>query len=308
MRRPLALFVAFVAAPAVALAADAPELPKPPTTPLPAFENPLHDAEVGETCLYKVREPGNDDGWVRYFEERVLARRRLSAGDPELMGHAERVLVETIETNAEGTKEFGVINDATRWRDADPKLILPGTATFVAEKQKDELVYLGGTPPTKAVRTTRRVIEYPAMNERPDGAKTQLQIWFSHDVPVLGRAKQFPSVRDGERLAISWDKQLAADVCAKRAERYPDEELLAKQREKKAKEAEATPPVPPTPPTAEPGMGGEKPAEPAPAAPAAPTAPTAPDAPDAPTAPDAPRAPETPRAPDAPGSGGSSGD
>lgn len=257
MRRLLALLVASVAAPALALAADAPELPKPPTTPLPAFENPLHDAEVGETCFYKVREPGNDDGWVRYFEERVLARRRLSAEERELMGHEERVLVETIETNAEDTKEFGVINDATRWRDADPKLILPGTAKFVAEKQKDEIVYVGGTPPTKAVRTTRRVVEYPAMNERPDGAKTQLQIWFSHDVPVLGRAKQFPSVRDGERIAVSWDKKLAVDVCAKRAERYPDEEVAAKVREKKAKETEPAPTAPEAPMAPDaPGMAG----------------------------------------------------
>jgi hypothetical protein len=271
MRRPLASLLAFVVAPALALAADAPELPKPPTTPLPAFENPLHDAEVGETCLYKVREPGNDDGWVRYFEERVLARKRLSDADRALLGHGDRVLVETIETNAEGTKEFGVINDATRWRDADPAFVLPGNAKFVREKQKDEIVYCGGTPPTKAVRATKRVIEYPTMNERPDGPKTQLQIWFSHDVAVLGRAKQFPSVRDGERVALSWDKRLPADVCAKRAERYADEELLAKQREKKEKDAAAAPFAPP----AEPAMEGEKPAEPAMdgGAPAAPTAP-----------------------------------
>ncbi len=269
MRRPLALTLALVVAPALAFAADAPELPKPPTTPLPKFDNPLHDAEVGETCFYKVREPGNDDGWVRYFEERVLARKHLSDADKALLGHGDRVLVETIETNADGTKEFGVINDATRWRDADEALALPGSMKFVKEKQKDELVYCGGTPPTKAVRATRRVIEFPAMAERPDGAKTQLQIWFSHDVPVLGRAKQFPSIRDGERLAISWDKKLPADVCAKRAERYPDEELLAKQREKKEKDASAAPPVPPAEPAmeggekpAEPAMDGEKPAEP----------------------------------------------
>lgn len=267
MRRTLAVVLAFAAAPAFVLAADAPELPKPPTTPLPTFENPLHDAEVGETCFYKVREPGNDDGWVRYFEERVLARKRLSEADRALMGHTERVLVETIETNADNSKEFGVINDATRWRDADPALILPKTARFVADKQKDEVVYVGGPPPTKAVRSTKRVIELPAMHERPDGAKTLLQIWFSHDVPVLGRAKQFPSVRDGERVAISWDRKLPSDVCAKRAEHYADEELIAKVREAKEKAK----PDEPAPATPEPAMDGEKPGEkpgePAPKAP-----------------------------------------
>lgn len=213
-----------------ARAADAPAAPKPPTTPLPAFENPLHDAEIGETCLYKVREPGKDDGWVRYFEERVLARRRVDG--------EERVLVETIETDATGTKEFSVVSDASRWRDGSPTLVLPPNARFLKDREREEVLLVGGPPETHAVRTVRRVVEYPTRHDQPDGPKTQLTIWFSHDVPVLGRAKQFPAVRNGERVVVSWEKRLPADVCAARAEGYRDEEMLAKERERKKKEAE----------------------------------------------------------------------
>lgn len=234
MRRLLAaLAVVALALPALVRAQDALTEPPPtPTTPLPAFDNPLFDAEVGETCLYKVREPGTDDGWMLWFEERVLART------------AKRVLVETIKTDKTGTKDFGVDNTATRWWDVQEGLTIPTGWTHEKAKDKDELLYLGGPPPTHAVRTTKRHIEGPADPSKPDGVKLRIQTWFSHDVPVRGIAKRFPAQREGERVAVSWSKRLPPQECAKRAERYPDDEG----------KSGATSPTAPTAPS-EPAMG-----------------------------------------------------
>jgi hypothetical protein len=238
MRRTPLLALALAAAiPGAVFAADAPsaEAPKPPTTTLPTFANPLHDAEIGETCLFKVHELGNDDGWVLYFEERVLARKK------------DRVLVETMKTDATGTKDFGIDAPSTGWRDAPETIPLPPGWHFLDAKAKDEVVLLGGPPPTKAVRARHCFIEYPAVPEKPDGAKLVRQVWYSHDIPVNGRAKQFPSIRDGERVAIAWDKKLSPEECARRAERFPD-------LEDKSANPAPTAPAMDEPPMGEPGM------------------------------------------------------
>lgn len=252
MRRTLvALFAAALALPALVRAQDGPGEPPPtPTTPLPKFDNPLFDAEVGETCLYKVREPGTDDGWVLWFEERVLART------------AKRVLVETVKTDKTGTKDFGVDNTATRWWDVQEGLTIPPGWTHEKSKDKDELLYLGGPPPTHAVRTTKRHIEGPTDPSKPDGLKTRIQTWFSHDVAVRGIAKRFPAQRDGERVAVAWSKRLPAEECARRAERYPDLEAKAGSSSPTAPSAPSEPGMD-EPGMAEPGMDEPGMAEPA---------------------------------------------
>lgn len=219
MRRPLlalaALAAAFLAPALVARAGDKPppELPKPATTPLPKFDNPLHDCEVGETLFYKVREIEKEDGWVRYFEERVLARTK------------DRALIETVETNAAGTSVFQVDNDGrnTGWR-AIPETLLTGpTQKWLADKQKDEILYVG-VPATKALRTMHRFLEEPEQFSQPEGPKRVRQIWYTHELPCTGRAKMFPAQRGGERMVLSWEKRLSPEECAKRAARYPDNE------------------------------------------------------------------------------------
>jgi hypothetical protein len=244
------LLVSAVAAslPAIVRAGDAPkpDLPQPPTTPLPKFANPLHDAEVGETCFYVVHEAGKnkpDEGWSMYFEERVLART------------ATRVLVETIKTDETDTKEYPIDNTATGWRDAAETVTLPDGWHFLPEKDKEEIVYVGkpGSPPTKAVRATHRFIEYPEDMNKPDAAKKVRQVWYSHDVLAQGRAKQFPAQREGERIALSWDKKLSLDECKRRAADYPDTDA----------KPTAPPATPPAAPPAEPGMGGDGMSEPA---------------------------------------------
>src|SRR5688572_55037 len=98
MSRRLALVLGLAVLARAATAADSPELPKPPTTPLPKFENPLHDAQVGETCFYRVRDPSAaDDTRTLYYEERVLARHVVKG--------KERALIETVKTDAKGTKD-----------------------------------------------------------------------------------------------------------------------------------------------------------------------------------------------------------
>ena len=213
MRRPLLL----VALPALLLpfslaarAEDPPkDLPKPPTTPLPDFDNPLWDAKVGETLLYRVRPL--DGSWTRWFEERVLAR------------DATDVLIETVETNAEGTKTFAADRDPRNsgWRPLSKEMKLGPQQSWRTERQKDEIVYVGD-PVAKAVRATHRVIEEDDPEKAP-GVKRQREIWYSHDAPCTGRVKMFPAQRGGERLAFSWDKVLPADECANRAALYPKE-------------------------------------------------------------------------------------
>ncbi len=196
-------------APTFPARADEPnkDLPKPPTTPLPDFENPLFDAQVGETLLYRVRELSG--AWTRWFEERVLARTDKD------------ILIETVETDSTGAKTFMVDPDPrnTGWRPLSKDMKVGSTQAWVKERQKDDVVYVG-EPPTKAVRATRRVIEEPDP-EKPNGGKRQREIWYSHDVPATGRVKMFPAQQGGERMALSWDKRLTAEECKKRAERYP---------------------------------------------------------------------------------------
>ena len=106
----------------LARAADAPgaDMPKPPKTPIPAFENPFHDAQPGESLRYKVSQIDKEEGWVRYFEERILAR----TGE----GEKVEVLLETVETDATGEKIWSVDNQRTGWIPAGPKIPLPPSA------------------------------------------------------------------------------------------------------------------------------------------------------------------------------------
>jgi hypothetical protein len=218
-----------------ARAADAPkgDLPAPPTTALPAFENPLHDAQPGETLRYRVREVENKDGWVRYFEERVLAR----TGE----GDKTEVLIETVETDATGQKVYSVDNLRTGWVPAGPKLPMPPGATWLTDREKEEVLYVGD-PPTHAVRCVRRFREMPVNPGKPEAEKQVTQLWYSHDVAVTGVVKRFPAQGNGERFAISWDRRIPADECAERAKRYPRQEAPSN-------------PVTPTAPGSEPGMG-----------------------------------------------------
>jgi hypothetical protein len=210
MRRVLLLLLAAASFPAVlAVAADPPkDAPKPPTTPLPAFENPLFDAQPGETLLYRVRDL--EGRWTRYYEERVLARVK------------DQVLLETILTDETGTKDWGRDPDGrnTGWRPVTQEMKLGTTQKWVKERQKDEVLLIG-EPPRAAVRCTRRVIDEPEDFARPEGKRRPREIWYSHDVPCSGRVKMFPAQQGGERLAISWDKKLPRDVCEKRAALIP---------------------------------------------------------------------------------------
>jgi hypothetical protein len=95
MRRPsIAVALALLAIPPALARADG--KPKPPDTPLPSFENPLHDAKVGETLFYSVTDHAEGRA-TRYYEERVLAVGK------------EKTLVETVETNAQNSKVFSVL-------------------------------------------------------------------------------------------------------------------------------------------------------------------------------------------------------
>jgi hypothetical protein len=194
----------------LAFAEEAPkEAPKPPTTPLPAFENPLWDAKPGETLLYKVREL--EGKWTRYYEERVLARVK------------DQVLIETILTDETGTKDWGRDPDPrnTGWREVTQEMKLGPTQKWVKERQKEEVLLVGEPTPRAAVRCTRRVIDEPEDFSKPDGKRRPREIWYSHDVPGTGRVKMFPAQQNGERMAISWDKVLPADVREKRAALIP---------------------------------------------------------------------------------------
>jgi hypothetical protein len=234
--------------------APLPETPEPKQTPLPAFENPLFDAEVGETLRYRVREVEREKGWVRYFEERVLARKQVEGKDAQGQPTTkDRVLFETLETDATGEKVFNVDNQRTGWFDLTKDLPMPPGGRWVADKQKDEILYLG-SPPTAALRCVRRFREAPAMPGRPEGQKEVTQLWYSHDLPVTGCVKRFPAQGGGERYALDGSKRLTAAECAERAERYPD-----------VAEAEnPTSPTTPTAPTPEGGMAEPGMDEPAP--------------------------------------------
>ena len=215
----------------LARAADAPgaDMPKPPKTPIPAFENPFHDAQPGESLRYKVSQIDKEEGWVRYFEERILAR----TGE----GDKVEVLLETVETDATGEKIWSVDNQRTGWIPAGPKIPLPPAGAWLADKTKDEVLFIGN-PPTAAVRCVRRHRQMPVNPTKPDGEKEVTQLWYSHDVPGTGVVKRFPAQGGGERYAIAWDKRIPAETCAERAKRYPKQEA----------------PKTPTPETPEPGM------------------------------------------------------
>jgi hypothetical protein len=233
MRRAPLAGLALALAPALfAFAAEPPkDAPKPPTTPLPTFANPLWDAKPGETLFYRVREL--EGKWTRYYEERVLAR------------NGNMVLLETILTDETGTKDWGRDPDHrnTGWREVTEDMKLGTTQKWVTERQKDEVLLIGD-PPRAAVRCTRRVIDEPADPSLPEGRRRPREIWYSHDVPCSGRAKMFPAQQEGERLIISWDKRLPADVCEKRAALIP-------MPEKEKKDA----PAMGEPGMDEPGMG-----------------------------------------------------
>jgi hypothetical protein len=239
----LVLGLSAVALPA--LAGDEGPLPQPPTTPLPAFENPLHDAKPGETLRFKVTGRGSGGEWVRYFEERILARKE---------GNPVQVLVETAETNETGEKIWSVDPSRSGWRPAPPAFRLPAGIQFRKDKEKEEVVYVG-TPAKLAVRATRRVLDEPEIPGDTTGRRRDRKIWYSHDVPATGRVKEFPvpGLEDGERTAISWDKVLPEEECKKRAEKYrpPEEE---KKEEAPKKEGDGEKPKEP-----EGGMDGEAP-------------------------------------------------
>jgi hypothetical protein len=117
--------------------------------------------------------------------------------------------------------------------------------------QRDEVVYVGRDGALKGVRCTRRVIEEPVDPTNPEGKKRQRQIWFSHDVAAMGRAKAFPAQNGGERRAVSWDKKLSAEDCAAAAGHYPTAEEEERRRKEQQKAAE---PGMDEPAMGEPGM------------------------------------------------------
>ncbi len=212
-RATVACACALLAGSAALLArADEPpaEMPKPPTTPLPTFENPLHDCAVGETLRYVVREIGvTKPRWTRHFEERVIARTK------------DKALVETVEMDEGWTKVFSVDTGRSGWRPIPQTPVLGDTQRWLAEKEKDEVLYVGD-PPTRAVRCRHRYLEEFESPGDSSGAKRVRQMWMSHDVPCTGKVKEFPTpgILDGERMAVSWDRTMTAEECAERAKRF----------------------------------------------------------------------------------------
>jgi hypothetical protein len=224
MRSSLLAGFALCALAPFALAKDeAPPPPPPPTTPLPTFENPLHDAKVGETLRYRVIDAENLEkpSWTRYFEERVLAKK------------AEQVLLETVETNEAGDKIFSIDPQRSGWRPAPATFKLGDHQKWKKEKERQEVVVVGQAQ-KRSVRCTHRVLDEPESFANPEGRRRERRIWYSHDVPCSGRVKEWPAQNEGERLAISWDKTLSATECAERAKKYKDPE----DEEKKKKEEE----------------------------------------------------------------------
>lgn len=220
-----AVALAAAAVPAALRAEDPPpNAPKPPDTPLPKFENPLSDAEVGETCLYLVKDLSGG-GHTSYFEETVLAR------------SGEFVLVETIRTDEKGAKNFGLDAAGSRWWAAPPDFKDNEIQKWKPELKRDEILYVGPEGALKAVRCTRRGIDEPVDLSSKDGPRRVRQIWHSHDVKARGIAKMFPAQGGGERRAISWDKKVPLEECAKRAVKHG--------------------PVPEDKPKEEPAMGDE---------------------------------------------------
>jgi hypothetical protein len=243
MRRTSLVACLVLAAAPLALAKDEVPLPTPPTTPLPAFENPLHDAKVGETLRYRVSDL--EGGWTRWFEERVLAVK------------GERVLLETVETNETGEKIFSIDPQRSGWRPAPATIPLPDGTSWKTDKQKEEILYVG-EPPKYALRCVRRVRDEPQHFTEPEGRRRDHQYWFSHDVPCSGRVKEWPAQNEGERMAVAWDKVLSPTECEERAKKYkdPEEEKKKKEEEeRKKKEEEEKEKKPPEGGMDEPGMG-----------------------------------------------------
>ena len=215
-----------------------PNAPKPPDTPLPAFENPASDCQVGETCLYVVRDPADTEGRrLKYYEERVLART------------ATKALIETILTDAKGEKRYQVLGEVSGWTEVPKEFPAeqgPGQV-WKKEMQADEIVYVGAEGALRAVRCTMRALEEPVIQGDKEGKKRIRKIWFSHDVAARGVAKmipnRFPQGTEAERRAISWTKKLSPEECAKAAGKYPTAE-------------EADKPVDPHAGMDEPGMDG----------------------------------------------------
>jgi hypothetical protein len=189
---------------------EKPALPEPPTTPEPAFDNPLADAKVGETLLYRTRDLESKKR-DRFFEERVLALTK------------DQALVETVECDETGARIFGVDNHPTAsgWRSRKEKLEDTAHQKWVTAKTKKEILYVGD-PPTAAVRTSHRWLDEPRDFSMPEGPRRERQIWFSHDVPATGRVKMYPAQGGGERMVVSWKKVLTPEECAARAARYAD--------------------------------------------------------------------------------------
>jgi hypothetical protein len=240
---PFALAAAALVVAAAAGAKEEDPLPPPPTTPLPTFENPLHDAKPGETLRYRVMELESQD--LRYYEERVLARKD------------DRVLLETVETDETGTKVFSIDPQRSGWRAAPASFKLPDDQSWKKEKQKEVLVGVGpvGKPPTKSVRCTLRYLDEPEIPSDPKGRRRERRIWYSHDVPCSGKAKEWPAQNEGERLVISWDRVLSPEECAERAKKYRDrEEEERKKKEEEEAKKKAGPPAGDAP---KPEGGGE---------------------------------------------------
>lgn len=228
-----------------AIAKDEAPLPEPPTTPLPAFENPLHDAKVGETLRYRVTDQAGS-GATRFYEERVLARKENG-----------RVLVETVETNETGDKVWSVDPSRSGWRPAPAAFRLPADNEWKTSKQKDVIVYVGEPVPKVAVRATLRVLDEPVMASEPKGRRRERKIWYSHDVPVTGKVQEFPFAGgdSAERKAVAWDKVLSPTECQERAKRYRDKEEEEQKARDEAAMGDGEKPK-------EPEGGGDKPKEP----------------------------------------------
>jgi hypothetical protein len=243
---PVLAVSALALANALVMAEDAPpNATPPPKTPLPDFANPLKDAEVGETCLFSVI---GKDGKARYYEERVIART------------AERVLLETVVTDATGAKKFSVVAAVSGWRGGGKDIEIGTSQAWRTDQQKDEVLYLGTKEAPVGVRCTKRVVEEPSDLSDPGSAKRTREIWYSHDVAARGIAKMVPAagLGDGERRAISWTKRLSAADCAKAAGAYKTAEEDAKEEAERTgamSEPAMTDPGMTDPPTDDPSMG-----------------------------------------------------
>ena len=215
------------------------EPPKPPTTPEPAFENPAFDAKIGETLFYSVRDLEGKRP-MRYFEERVLALTK------------DKILIETVETDATDTKFYSV-EKSTRLEAAHREADRATSTRSGFRRRRRPRSSISASRPRRRSARCIAILDEPADFTLLEGPRRVRQIWYSHDIPASGRAKMFPALRDGERMVISWDRMLPADECAKRAARYPDQ----------PDEGHKLPEAPADPAMGEPGMDDPGMGEPA---------------------------------------------